>query len=478
MRRSELVLLALLSAGQTLGCTPDDGEPPPEVLPGPVEWNRDVVPPADTAASTARSACDYAAGALPAETQGESRPYGNEIPIDNIVVLMMENRSFDHYFQKLPEFGQPDVDVAPPNYTNPDVNGMPVAPFRDTELCILDVNHEWTGTHDQINGGKMDGFFMTNDGWNELPAGANMNETLRAGNRALGYYTGEDLPFYYWLANEFAIGDRYFSSIAGPTWPNRMYLYAGSSFGAAHNDIVSPDKTIFDYLEQRQVSWKVYYSTTPGLAIFIDKYLKLKQELEGRFLPITEYFADAAAGTLPSVAFVDPGIAREGYDQNDEHPPAIPMLGEQFVATAIEALTKSPQWDKSAFFLTYDEHGGFYDHVVPPPACPPDDLTPKLKPGDTDAKFDSLGVRVPFVVVSPYAKKHYVDHRTYDHTSIVRFIEARFQIPAMTNRDANAEAPWEMFDFENPPHAIPPTLTMPPALDQSKLDACKAIFDP
>lgn len=480
MRRSAFSLFfALLASGQTLGCTvPDDGEPPPEVLPGPVEWNRDVVPPADTEASTARLACDYAAGALPAETQGDSRPYGNEIPVDNIVVLMMENRSFDHYFQKLPEAGQPDVDVAPENYTNPDANGMPVALFRDSQLCVVDTNHEWTGTHEQINGGKMDGFFKTNDGWHELPAGANMNETLRAGNRALGYYTAEDLPFYYWLANEFAIGDRYFSSVAGPTWPNRMYLYAASSFGTPHNNVVSPDKTIFDYLELRQVSWKVYYSTTPGFAIFIDKYLKLKGELEGRFVPIADYFTDAAAGTLPSVAFVDPGIAREGYDANDEHPPAIPMIGEQFVASAIEALTKSPQWDRSAFFLTYDEHGGFYDHVAPPPACPPDDLTPKLEPGDTDAKFDSLGVRVPFLVVSPYAKKHYVDHHTYDHTSIVRFIEARFQIPAMTNRDANAEAPWDMFDFENPPHAVAPSLALPPAVDQAKLDACKALFVP
>lgn len=478
MRRSKLLFLALVSLGQTIGCTPDEGEPPPELLPGPAEWNRDVVAPEDTEAASSRSTCTYVAGALPAETQGKSRPYGKEVPIDNIVVLMMENRSFDHYFQKLPESGQTDVDVAPENYTNPDANGVPVAPFHDTQYCVVDVNHEWTGSHEQINAGKMDGFFKTNDGWSELPAGAGMNEMFRAGDRALGYYTGDDIPFYHWAANEFAISDRYFSSLPGPTWPNRMYLYAGSSFGVVHNDVVSPDKTIFDYLELRQVSWKVYYSTTPGFAIFIDKYLALKGQLEGRFVPISEYFADAAAGKLPAVAFVDPGIAREGYDQNDEHPPAIPMIGEQFVATVVDALTKSPQWSKSAFFLTYDEHGGFYDHVVPPEACPPDDKTPLLKAGDTDAKFDQLGIRVPFLVVSPYAKKHYVDHNTYDHTSILRFIEARFQIPAMTHRDANAEAPWDMFDFENPPHATPPTITLPPAVDQAKLDACKAIFDP
>jgi phospholipase C len=479
MRRPSLLLLALLASYQTLGCAPDDqqgGPPPPEVLPGPPEWNRDVVPPADGDAEMARGACEYAAGALPAETQGESRPYGKDIPIDHIVVVMMENRSFDHYFQKLPEYGQPDVDVAPAAYTNPDANGMPVAPFRDSALCVVDTNHEWAGTHNQINGGMMDGFFATNDGWNELPTGANMDESLRAGNRALGYYTADDLPFYYWLASEFAIGDRYFSSVAGPTWPNRMYLYAASSFGAVHNDFVTPDKVLFDYLEQRQVSWKVYVSTTPGMAIFLEKYGKYAQE--GHFIPIENYFLDAEAGTLPQVAFVDPGIAREGYDQNDEHPPAIPMFGENFVATVVDALAKSPQWDKSAFFLTYDEHGGFYDHVVPPKACAPDDIAPILKDGDTDAKFDTLGVRVPFIVVSPYAKKHFVSHRTYDHTSIIRFIQARFQIPALTNRDANAEAPWEMFDFDNAPHATPPKIALPPPVEQAKVDACKALFDP
>lgn len=477
MRRSDLLLFALLSSSQTFGCVViDEKNSGPEVLPGPPEWNRDVVAPTDTDAETARAACGYARGALAAETQGQSRPYGKQIPVDHIVVLMMENRSFDHYFQKLQEYGQPDVDVAPANYTNPDANGMPLAPYRDTDLCIVDTNHEWTGTHEQINGGQMNGFFATNDGWHELPAGANMNPSYHSGKRALSYYTSEDLPFYYWLANEFAIGDRYFSSLAGPTWPNRMYLYAASSFGAVHNEFVTPSDTIFDYLEQRQVSWKVYVSTTPGFAIFIDKYLTYTKD--GHFVPIENYFADAAAGTLPSVAFVDPGLAREAYDQNDEHPPAIPMIGEHFVATTIDALTKSPQWNKSALFLTYDEHGGFYDHVAPPKACPPDDIAPTLQSGDSEAKFDTLGVRVPFIVVSPYAKKHHVDHRAYDHTSITRFIEARFQMPALSNRDANAEAPWDMFDFENPPHATPPAIALPPSVDQAKLDACKALYDP
>jgi phospholipase C len=477
MRKPLRLLLVFSPALFTLACSePDEGTPPPVILPGPAEWNRDVVAPADADAESQRSSCGYAAGSLPAETQGKSHPYGSEIPIDHIVVMMMENRSFDHYFQKLPEYGQPDVEVAPPEYSNPDMQGNPVAPFRDTQYCFVDTNHEWTGTHEQLNGTKMDGFFKTNDNWHELPIGASGPEML-SGKRALAYYTADDLPFYYWLASEFSIADHYYSSIPGPTWPNRMYLYAASSFGAVHNDVVVPDKTLFDYLDKREVDWKVYISTSPGLAIFLDKYLELLKDEHGHFVPIDDYFKDAAAGTLPKVAFLDPGIARESYDQNDEHPPAIAMIGENFSATVIDALTKSPQWDRSALFLTYDEHGGLFDHVVPPPACPPDAIAPTLKPGDTDAKFDQYGLRVPLLVVSPFAKKHFVAHRTYDHTSITRFIEARFQMPAMTNRDANAEAPWEMFDFDAPPHAMAPAVTIP-TVDQAKVTACKAIFDP
>lgn len=477
MRHFLRLCLLLSPALLSLGCSdPDEGTPPPSVLPGPPEWNRDVVPPSDMEAQTERDACGYTAGLLPAETQGESHPYGSDIPVDHIVVMMMENRSFDHYFQKLPEYGQPDVEVAPPEYTNPDMQGMPVAPFRDTQFCFVDTNHEWTGTHEQINGGLMDGFFKTNDNYHELPIGASGPEML-SGKRGLGYYTADDLPFYYWLASEFSIADHYYSSVPGPTWPNRMYLYAATSFGMVHNSVVAPDKTLFDYLDLREVKWKVYISTSPGLAIFLDKYLSLLNDGHEHFVPIAQYFTDAAEGKLPQVAFVDPGIAREGYAQNDEHPPAIAMIGENFSAQVIDALAKSPQWDRSAFFLTYDEHGGLFDHVVPPKACPPDAIDPVLEAGDTDAKFDQYGVRVPLIVVSPYAKKHFVAHRTYDHTSIVRFIEARFQMPAMTNRDANAEAPWEMFDFDTPPHQEAPAITLP-TVDQALLTTCKAIFDP
>lgn len=457
------------------GCTePDETgtNPDPEKpLPGPTEWNRDVTPPDDAAAQEQRESCGYKAGMLPAETQGASRPSGKEIPVEHVLVMMMENRSFDHYFQKLPEYGQPDVEVAPADFSNPGVDGQPVPIFHDTSYCFVDTNHGWAGVHQQVGGGKMDGFVVTNDGNHEVPVNGTLD--MLSGARAMGYHDATDLPFYYWLANEFSIADHYHASVLGPTFPNRMYLYAASSFGNTYNTIAEAENTLPDYLEKREIDWKIYATGTPGFGIFVSTHLKYADE---HLRSIDDYFADAAAGTLPQFAFIDPNIGREAVDNDDEHPPAVGPIGERLVATVIDALTKSPNWEKSALFLTYDEHGGLYDHVVPPKACPPDDSPLKIKAGDPEVDFDQLGIRVPMMVVSPYAKKHFVSHHVYDHTSIVRFVEARFVMPALSNRDANAEAPWEMFDFDNPPHLEPPTVQIP-EVDQAKVDACKAIFE-
>jgi phospholipase C len=225
-------------------------------------------------------------------------------------------------------------------------------------------------------------------------------------------------------------------------------------------------------MEQRHMSWKIYASGTPGYGVCVSTFLQYHGKHQ---FSIADYMADAAAGTLPDVAFVDPNLGNEYYGGEDEHPPGMPQGGQHFVAKIVDALTKSPAWSRSALFYTYDEHGGYWDHVAPPSACPPDDIAPILMPGDPPAGFDRYGVRVPMMVISPYAKKHYVSHQTYDHTSILRFIQARFLLPAMTNRDANALAPWDMFDFQSPPHATPPSVTVPP-IDQAGQDACAVIW--
>jgi len=466
-------LLAALSVS-FMACAETDstGPEPATGLPGPEEWNRDVTAPTDAEAETKRAACDYKAGSLPAETQGKSQPNGADIPIDHVLVMMMENRSFDHYFQKLPEYGQPDVEVAPKDFSNPGVDGTPVPIFHDTSYCFVDTNHEWEGSHVQVNGGKMDGFVVTSEGNHEVPVHGSLE--MLSGARAMGYYDETDLPFYYWLASEFSIADHYHSSLQGPTFPNRMFLYAASSFGNTFNSIGEAENTIVDYLEQRKIDWKIYATGTPGLGVFLTTHLKYSGE---HLKSIDDYFADAAAGTLPQFAFIDPNIGREGPGSDDEHPPAMAPIGQELVARVVQSLTKSPNWKRSALLLTYDEHGGLYDHVVPPKACPPDDLPIKYQEGDPEEAFDELGMRVPMMVISPYAKKHFVSHKVYDHTSIVRFIEARFVMPALSNRDANAEAPWEMFDFANPPHETPPEVTLP-VVDAEKLKACEAIFEP
>jgi phospholipase C len=430
-----------------------------------------VTAPTDDAASAARAACTYKAGALPKETQGASRPNGADIPIDHIVVAMMENRSFDHYFQKARDVGL-DVDVAPDGFTNPDATGNPIAPFHDTAHCFLDTAHSWNDIRTQINGGKMDGFISTNEANHELPAHGTPD--MLKGNRAMAYYTQDDIPFAYWMAQNFAIGDRYFASAPTATWPNRMFLFAATSFGEITNEMPTvPTPTIFDSLNQRQVSWKFYATTTPTLAILLSDFLSLRNADSTHFATMDDYYADLAAGTLPQVAFIDPdGTETDPSQGGDEHPPAPSTVGQNWLNKAVAALAASSAWSRSAMFITYDEHGGLFDHVVPPAACAPEGTEPTP---DADSVLRTYGIRVPFFALSPYAKKAYVSHRTYDHTSIVRFIESRFVIPALSDRDANAEAPWDAFDFTTPPAPAPNVPTFP--VDAAIVAACRAVWD-
>lgn len=450
------------------GNTPVDTSPP--------DWNKPVTAPTDADAAAKRASCGYEKGALPAETQGASAPMGKDIPVDTIVVMMMENRSFDHYFQGAAKAGLTDIEVAPDGSQNLDPDGVSVPIFRDNTLCFVDTAHGWDAVHQQINGGKMDGFVTSNDATHEMPI-PGIPLSMMTGNRAMGHYEEADVPFMYWAAKTFAIGDHYHASVPGPTWPNRMYLYAASSFGRAHNAFPeNVEATLFDHLDVRGVPFRIYRSETPCYAIFPDRMIKILNT--EKVADLEQFYTDAASGTLPPVVFIDAGFSiddKESYMQEDEHPPAIMEYGQRVMAKVAQAMIKSPQWKRSAMFVTYDEHGGLYDHVVPPKACPPDAFPPdKGAPGDG---FDMLGVRVPLLVISPFAKKRFVGHHVYDHTSITRFIESRFTLPALSGRDANAEALWEMFDFASAPSSDPPAVPMP-AIDAARTSACKALWNP
>jgi phospholipase C len=183
-------------------------------------------------------------------------------------------------------------------------------------------------------------------------------------------------------------------------------------------------------------------------------------------------------GSLPEMAFVDPDTQHENSDGQDEHPPADVQIGQKWVNDLVQKVMSSPLWAHTALFITWDEHGGFYDHLPPPPACVPDSKDPILSSTGNNtipAKFDRYGVRVPLIVVSPFAKKGYVGHATYDHTSILRFIEAKFKVPALTARDANADALMDLFDFKNPPSVTPPTITTP-TVDPTGLTYCETTY--
>jgi phospholipase C len=257
----------------------------------------------------------------------------------------------------------------------------------------------------------------------------------------LGYYDHGDLPFYYWLASHYAVADHYFCSAISGTWSNRLFLYAGSSYGVKRTAVdFAPStmrgKTLFDALDAAGIDYGIYSDDLfplDGAMISID----FVQGHKGVH-PTQDFFAAASAGTLPKVVFID---ALE--NKEDEHPPADVQLGEAWSKKVYDAVTSSPTWLESngkatVLFYAYDENGSFADHVPPPTACAPSsDL----------AEWDHLGFRVPMVAISPYAKKAYVSKTVHSHTSITRFISALYDLPAMSARDANSDALLDMFDF-------------------------------
>jgi len=406
-------------------------------------------------ALAALAACSSTAGSE--DATGPATPSASATTgitkIKHVVVLMQENRSYDSYYGHLHDQGQPGSSVEP-NTGNPDpVNaGQTITPFKTTQQCtVADLNHSWNGTHQEWDNGKMDGF-----------TAANVDTNDPSGRRAMGYFDKQTLPFYYGLANTFAIADHYFASVLTQTFPNRFYLLTGTSFGHIRNDLPPnggyAQKTVFQLLDQAtpKVSWKIY------LASFqVEQLFTYVQKHSSHVTTMAQYYKDAAAGKLPQVAFVESDPFGDVNHESDEHPPANVQVGAKFTHDVMQALIKSPNWSSSAMFLTYDEHGGYYDHVAPPPAPKPDNIAPMLQPGDTPAAFDRYGIRVPAIVVSPYARKHFVSHTVYDHTSILRFIEKRFGLPNLTNRDKAANPMLGMFDFTKVSNPKPTLLAAP-----------------
>jgi phospholipase C len=432
------------SSGSSGGSGSSSGSPPggeAGSCPSPI--------PADPLASQ-RAACTFAGGALVKDTLGLSDSARASIPIKNVIVMMKENRAFDHVLGQI-HTKVPAVDAIPAGFTNPGGDGGAVVPFHQTTTCIAhDPDHQWAAMHTQVDNGAMDGFVKSA-----------ASSTATDGLFALSYYDSTDLPFYYWLASTYPLNDRHFASARSGTFPNRNFLLLGTPDGVQSTGDGYPlatTPTIFDSLNKAGVTWGAY---SDGSLLSGSLGWAAGQAGTGTF---ADFLSLVDAGTLPQVAFVD------GIDNvTDDHPTANLQEAEAWSRTLYEHVTASKLWPHTAMIWTYDEGGGFFDHVPPPnngciarPGNPPVGGN-----GTPDSDFTELGVRIPFAVISPYARAGYTSHVVQEHTAITRFIETVFNLPALTARDANSDALLDLFDFD-----CPPAFLTPPAAPPSGMGGC------
>jgi phospholipase C len=352
----------------------------------------------------------------------------DEVPVEPAsrvktwVIVMMENRSFDHYFGALSlDEGRTDVDGLTPAHTNPDADGNPVPAFPLDRDCLDDPPHGWSSSHDQHAEGANSGFVLAHHG--------GVGEVSR---EVMGYYGRTELPMFYALADQGALCQRWFASVMGPTWPNRFYSLCGTSLGGDNNNfsqVPFTAKSIFRQLDEAGITWRIYATDVPFAALLADVGTVRD---DTRVVHIDQFYWDAEHGQLPTVCIVEPG-----YTFNDDHPPHAIALGQLFVGSVYKALADSPQWEGSAMIVDYDEHGGFYDHVPPPTTD--DDYA--------DLGFDQLGFRIPGLVVGPWAKTAVVD-TVYDHTSVLSTLQDAFGLDRLSARNAAANPLWDCFDLD------------------------------
>jgi phospholipase C len=366
--------------------------------------------------------------------------------IEHIVVLMMENHSYDNIFGMLGHGDGYTLDATgAPTATNPYANGQIQHAFRMPTTCQLSglPSQEWMTAHLAYNNGAMDGFVSA-------PTGPYTSTIV--GGVAMGYWTADDLPFTYSLAQHFPVGDRWFCSLLGQTDPNRRYVIAGTSSGMTDDSgtsaltlVVPAGGTIFNLLDAHGISWTNYVTNyplgaTPELYPLNDAWPELFHNKS-----FNDFFSDAASGNLPSFSFLD-----ENFSTTSEEDPQNVVNGEAMMAQVVDAVANSPQWKTTLLAIMYDEHGGYYDHVVPPVAIPPDGIAPIVQPGESQYDgFARFGFRVPSVVVSPYAKTGgYVTSVVHDHTSVLAMVERKWNLPALTYRDANANDLTDFLDMD------------------------------
>src|SRR5579859_2795253 len=460
------------------------------------------------------------------------RPAGADLlpQVKHIVVLMMENHSYDNYLGMLPGRGE-GFPLAPdgrPDVFNDTADGETVRafPLPSTAQHQGVPCQSWHATHQQWGEGKCDGFVTSAQ---EVQAEARagtvadpVDAAPEAATAGLGYWSERDLPFYYGLARTFPLADHWFSSCLGPTFPNRRFLIAGTANGLIddlpfHLLDYPPNGTIFDMLTRHGISWANYHpvagdkSRARRLAHYrrrrarrtllalvqgigkvtegIEKDIQFTADLFplgiGQHVRhvhgMDQFFAEADAGALPAFSIVDPA-----FDEFSEENPQDIQKGESFAAEVINRVMHGKGWPGTLLIWTYDEHGGYYDHVPPPPAVPPDDTEGKsmaARPSwlqlahkvlfpryarDAECmdgepmRYDRYGFRVPAVLVSPYARPDCVLSEVFDHTSVLKLVEEKWNLPPLTRRDAAAVSPLGALDLDAPPaFRTPPKLPEP-----------------
>ena len=361
-------------------------------------------------------------------------------PVSNVVFLMQENHSFDNYFGT-----RPGVDGIPDGTCMPRVPGSRepcVRPYHIGGKAIRDLEHTEAAFQDQFRGGQLDGFVWAHD------------RKGGDGALAMGYYDDRDLPYYWNVADEYVLFDRFFTSARGGSVRNHMYAVTGQPGATGASEAVPAEgwgdiPTIFDRLEEKGISWKFYIQnydpsitfktrltedveTDRGAQVIWAPLLAYARYVDdprlfAKIAPLEQYYEDAARGELPAVSFIRPS-------GNSEHPPGSVQAGQRLVRALINELMRSPQWKSSAFIWSYDDWGGWYDHVNPPAV---DEY--------------GYGPRAPALLVSPYARRGFVDHEVHDFTSILRFIQVNWSLAPLAERDSRAGPMLEAFDFNAPP---------------------------
>ena len=444
------------------------------------------------------------ANLVPTPTPAPS-PVGSLQSVNHIIFMMQENRSFDAYFGKLNDFRTSvglgrDTDDLETVFANPADDGQAISNFHLPTTCIFNTTAAWLESHGDANRFDLtDTAPLLIDGYVHTGAGLAIfdGDADTLGVRTMGFYNQNDLPSPYSFATQFATSDRFYAPAPLQTEDVRLYSMAATSQGLVHppanTNATLNAKTIFQLLDAAGITWKIYSEDREPNGLLITS-LRVFQpyvfSVEDHIVPIGQFMSDMANGTLPQFSYIEPGF----ISGLDEHPGTTDSIqaGAKFMHDLLTQFINSPSYKDSIFIETFDEGGGLFDHVGPmidgrpiqelsvgaggqavvPGVYPtdaaimhvpsPDGIKPKdLSPGDPADDFIRTGFRVPLIIVSPFAKAHYVSHTPMDYTAVLKFVEERFNLPPLNARDAIQPPMDEFFDFVNVPNASPP-----PAADQ------------